>query len=867
MITGELKSKVDRVWDAFWSGGISNPLEVTEQITYLLFIKRLDEIQTRKDEQANRSGKPDPNPFFTEDQQELRWHNLKARDSEVMYGIVEQGVFPYLRTMGGDDSTYSHHMRDARFTIPTPNLLAKVVDLVDTISIEPGGNGGDIYEYMLAKFATVGQNGQFRTPRHIIDLMVEMTRPKPDDDVCDPACGTAGFLVQTASYVKREHAKALLDAEQQAHFHTSMFHGFDFDSTMLRIGSMNMLLHGIGNPDIRYRDSLAEPAAGESERYSLILANPPFAGSLDYESTAADLLRLVKTKKTELLFLALSLRILKPGGRAAIIVPDGVLFGSTKAHKELRRMLVEDHKLDGVVKLPSGVFKPYAGVSTAILLFTRTDTGGTDNVWFYDVQADGFSLDDKRNPLLPEDRQGVRPAAGSLSEKEHTKNNLPDALSRWFNRGGSECSRARSEQSFCVPKSDIVAQGYDLSLNRYAERPRYLTAGRRVTMADLMGTGLLAEGMQLAFERAGANYSARVTAEGWLELAGGQQFPSPNRAAAAAVGEGTIDGWQAWALEDGTTLDQLRQQFLNTPAVGIPSPDVAELANHRLAASPNLAAALPSVTVQKNCATRHPESTEDAQQIQSINEPARDEDEDAPVVGLTVGDLPSALGGVVFVSPSATFDEAITRMVINDYSQLPVLSGRNLRGAVTWQSIARARHANNNPPFPRAIVQAREVSYNQDLIDILPILAEFEFVLVRNQSNEIAGIITASDVAAAYGAMATPFFLIGELDKRLRQVLASSIEFPEVQVLCDPEGNRSIKGFNDLSIGDYQRVLENKEAWEKVGWSLDRKIFIERLDEIRQIRNDLMHFNPEPLPHNSTHKIRHMINVLREYGN
>ncbi|MFF4305513.1 N-6 DNA methylase [Streptomyces sp. NPDC001601] len=868
MITGELKSKVGRVWDAFWSGGISNPLEVTEQITYLLFIKRLDEIQTRKDNRANRTGKPDPDPFFTEDQQELRWQNFKARNPEVMYGIVEQGVFPYLRAMGGDDSTYSHHMRDARFTIPGPKLLAKVVDLLDTISVESSDTEGDIYEYLLAKIATAGQNGQFRTPRHLIDLMVEMTQPKPDDEVCDPACGTAGFLVQTASYVKREHANALLDGEQQAHFNASMFHGFDFDSTMLRIGSMNMLLHGIENPDIRYRDSLAESAAGESERYSLILANPPFAGSLDYESTAADLLRVVKTKKTELLFLALFLRLLKPGGRAAVIVPDGVLFGSTKAHKELRRTLVEDHKLDGVVKLPSGVFKPYAGVSTAILLFTRTDSGGTDSIWFYDVQADGFSLDDKRNPLLPEDRLGVRPAAGSLSEEEHTKNNLPDALSRWFDRGGSEHNRARTEQSFCVPKSDIVAQGYDLSLNRYAERPRYLTAGRRVTMANLLDAGLITEGTHLSFERAGASYSARVTAAGHLELDGGQQFPSPNRAAAAAVGEGSVDGWQTWALEDGTTLDRLRQRFLGTSAVGASRPGAAELANEKLGASPNFDAVPTSVAAQSNGVIRHAETAEDPLQIQPVNEPpTQGEDKDAPVVGLTVGDLPSALGGVVHVSPSATFDEAITRMMINDYSQLPVLSGRQLRGAVTWKSIARARHANHAPPFARAIVQAREVSYAQDLIDILPMLAESEFILIRNRSNEISGIVTASDVAAAYGAMATPFFLIGEFDQRLRQVLASSIEFSRVQELCDPEGNRSIAGFDDLSIGDYQRVLENKEEWERVGWSLDRKVFIERLDEIREIRNGLMHFNPQPLPDNSTHKIRHMINVMREYGN
>lgn len=471
MITGELKSKVGRVWDAFWSGGIANPLEVMEQITYLLFIKRLDELQTVKDRRANATGTPDPDPFFDADQQDLRWQNFKVRDPEIMYGLVAEGVFPYLRRMGGDESTYSHHMKDARFTIPNANLLAKVVDLLDDLGMDKSDTKGDIYEYLLAKIASAGQNGQFRTPRHIIDLMVEMTQPGPGDEVCDPACGTAGFLVQTSSYVKRTHKEALLGAEQRKHFNESMFHGFDFDSTMLRIGSMNMLLHGVENPDIRWRDSLAESAAGEAEKYSLILANPPFAGNLDYESTAKDLQSIVKTKKTELLFLALFLRLLKPGGRAAVIVPDGVLFGSSKAHKELRRMLVEEQQLQAVVKLPSGVFKPYAGVSTAILFFTRTDSGGTDDVWFYDVKADGLSLDDKRNELLPEDRLGVRPmpADKPLSEEEHEKNNLPDVLARWFSRDTSERDRARTEQSFCVPKTDIAAQGYDLSLNRYKE--------------------------------------------------------------------------------------------------------------------------------------------------------------------------------------------------------------------------------------------------------------------------------------------------------------------------------------------------------------------------------------------------------------
>ncbi len=468
VITGELKSKVDRVWDAFWTGGISNPLEVMEQITYLLFVKRLDELQTVKDRKANRIGEPDPDPFFGPDEQDLRWQNFKDRDPETAYKLVAEGVFPYLRRMGGDDSTYAHHMRDARFTIPSPNLLAKVVDILDGLPMERSDVKGDVYEYLLAKIASAGQNGQFRTPRHIIDLMVEMTQPRPGDEICDPACGTAGFLVQSASYVQREHREELYESVQRKHFNESMFHGFDFDSTMLRIGSMNMLLHGIENPDIRYRDSLSESASPESERYSLILANPPFAGSLDYEQTAVDLLRVVKTKKTELLFLALFLKLLKPGGRAAVIVPDGVLFGSTKAHKELRRMLVEDQKLDAVVKLPSGVFRPYAGVSTAILFFTRTDSGGTDEVWFYDVQADGMSLDDKRNLLVPEGKFGVRPAE-CLTEADHASNNLPDTLTRWFARDTTERERPRTAQSFTVPKADIATQGYDLSLNRYKQ--------------------------------------------------------------------------------------------------------------------------------------------------------------------------------------------------------------------------------------------------------------------------------------------------------------------------------------------------------------------------------------------------------------
>ena len=448
VITGELKSKIDAVWNAFWSGGISNPLEVIEQITYLLFIRRLDDLQTLQENKARRLGQPITDPMFKPGQERLRWSRFKNDEPGVMFQIVDGEVFPFLRQLGGEGSTYADHMKDARFTVPTPALLSRVVDMLDDVPMQDRDTNGDLYEYMLGKLASAGQNGQFRTPRHIIQLMVDMTAPRPEDEICDPACGTAGFLVAAAEYLREHHPSVLTDAAQRKHFASSMFHGYDFDSTMLRIGSMNMLMHGVEAPDIRYRDSLSEVAADSEGRYTLILANPPFAGSLDYESTSKALLKDVKTKKTELLFLALFLRLLKPGGRAAVIVPDGVLFGSTTAHKKLRKRLVEEQKLDAVVKLPSGVFKPYAGVSTAILFFTKTDSGGTDNVWFYDVQADGFTLDDKRNPT--------------------DANDLPDVLARWQDLAG-EADRARTEQSFLVPKADIVAQDYDLSINRYKE--------------------------------------------------------------------------------------------------------------------------------------------------------------------------------------------------------------------------------------------------------------------------------------------------------------------------------------------------------------------------------------------------------------
>ncbi len=459
MITGDLKSKVDRIWDTMWSGGISNPLSVIEQLTYLLFIKGLDELHTRKERKAARTGKPIEEPVFAADQDALRWTRFKEFAPEQMFETVRDRVFPFIKSMGKSEdsdeaSTYTHHMQDALFMMPTARVLANVVDQLDDIDMADRDTKGDLYEYMLGKIATAGQNGQFRTPRHIIKLMVDMTAPTPNDVICDPACGTAGFLVAASEHLVEHHGDRIYkDAQSRRRFNEGTFHGYDFDTTMLRIGSMNMLLHGIENPDIRYKDSLAQTdlaATGDdAERYSLVLANPPFAGSLDYESTAKDLQQVVKTRKTELLFLALFLRLLQPGGRAAVIVPDGVLFGSSKAHKALRRILVDEQKLDAIVSMPSGVFKPYAGVSTAILIFTKTNSGGTGDVWFYDMQADGYSLDDKRTP-------------------QPDNSDLADILARWRSRA-AERKRSRTDRSFLVPKAEIAGNDYDLSINRYKD--------------------------------------------------------------------------------------------------------------------------------------------------------------------------------------------------------------------------------------------------------------------------------------------------------------------------------------------------------------------------------------------------------------
>ena len=447
MITGELKSKIDRIWETFWTGGITNPLEVIEQFTYLLFIKDLDDNETMKENDAVLLGIPFEG-LFSADKQQLRWNKFKNEEAEEMYKIVSEGVFPFIKNIHDDkESAYSKYMGDAMFKIPTPLMLSKIVDAIDKLEMDDKDVKGDLYEYLLSKVATAGTNGQFRTPRHIIKMMAELMKPTPEDIIVDPAMGTAGFLVGAEEYLREKHSDLFLVQGLKEHFNNKMFNGFDMDRTMLRIGAMNMMLHGVDSPNIDYKDSLSETNK-DSEKYTLILANPPFKGSLDYEAVSADLLKTTKTKKTELLFLALFLRILKTGGRCASIVPDGVLFGSTGGHKSIRKEIVDKHKLEAIISMPSGVFKPYAGVSTAIMIFTKTGTGGTDNVWFYDMKADGYSLDDKRNPV--------------------DDNDIPDIIER-FNNLDKETERKRTEQSFFVDVDEIRENGYDLSINKYKE--------------------------------------------------------------------------------------------------------------------------------------------------------------------------------------------------------------------------------------------------------------------------------------------------------------------------------------------------------------------------------------------------------------
>lgn len=471
MVTGELKNKIDSLWDIFAAGGLVNPLDVIEQITYLMFIRDLDDADNLRAKESAMLGLPYQSIFANEvqigdrtiDGSQLKWSVFHDFPAGKMYSTVQEWVFPFIKTLHSDkNSAYSKYMDDAIFKLPTPLLLDKVVNALDEIydlmnESQAADVRGDTYEYLLSKIAQSGLNGQFRTPRHIIKMMVQMMEPKADDVICDPACGTSGFLVAASEYLKENHKEEIFfDKVKKDHYMHHMFHGFDMDRTMLRIGAMNMMTHGVDAPFIEYRDSLSDQNPDKA-KYSLILANPPFKGSLDYDTVSADLLKVCKTKKTELLFLALFLRMLKIGGRCACIVPDGVLFGSSTAHKAIRKAIIEDNKLEAVISMPSGVFKPYAGVSTAILIFTKTEHGGTDNVWFYDMKADGFSLDDKRAPVA--------------------ENDIPDIIARFKsikNVGDNdlgvpydESKRERTEQSFFVPKKEIAENDYDLSINKY----------------------------------------------------------------------------------------------------------------------------------------------------------------------------------------------------------------------------------------------------------------------------------------------------------------------------------------------------------------------------------------------------------------
>ena len=457
MLPPDLRSQIDKVWNAFWTGGLSNPLTVIEQMTYLLFIKRLDELQTQKEQKANFLKKAIEAPIYQQDQEELRWNRFKNADPEVMFKLFkkENGVFDFMLNLGNGNSSFAKFMKGATFMIPTPRLLAQVIEMLSNIDMQDRDTKGDVYEYLLSKIATSGDNGQFRTPRHIIRMMVDLVQPTPEDIICDPAAGTCGFLMVAGEYIREHYEQELFKEDVKKHFQEKMFMGMEFDPTMIRIGAMNMILHGLENPNLKDVDSLSEANTGFDDQTTLILANPPFKGSLDREAVDPKIIRIVDSKKTELLFLGLIIKGLRLGGRCAVIVPDGVLFGSSNAHLKIRKELIDHQKLQAIISMPSGVFKPYAGVSTAVLLFTKTNSGGTDRVWFYDMKADGYSLDDKRQPI--------------------EQNDLPDIVARYSDiisspfGGGREGARVRTDRSFFVPVQEIKDNKYDLSINRYKE--------------------------------------------------------------------------------------------------------------------------------------------------------------------------------------------------------------------------------------------------------------------------------------------------------------------------------------------------------------------------------------------------------------
>lgn len=500
----ELESKINQLWNKFWAGGIANPLTAIEQITYLLFMKRLDDLDAKKLRDAefldesyaskfegywippeNRAKVDDNKPIdealkekedkeepFRVDKATLRWSHFKNFHAEEMLIHVQTKVFPFLKELNGDESPFTHHMKNAVFIIPKPSLLTEAISTIDDLFVvmekdsKEGGQAfqdiqGDVYEMLLNEIASAGKNGQFRTPRHIIKLVAELVDPQLGDTIADPACGTAGFLLGAFQYILTQISKNKdsLQPDEDGFLRSSVsgsftedvskilnesLYGYDFDVTMVRLGLMNLMMHGVDTPHIDYKDTLSK-SYDETNRYNKIMANPPFTGSIDKGDINENLT--LNTTKTELLFLEQIHNMLAMGGTAGVVIPQGVLFGSGKAFVEARKILIEQCELKAVVSLPSGVFKPYAGVSTAILVFTKG--GETEKVWFYDMESDGYSLDDKRTKL-----EGY--------------GDLQDIVTRFKSRHSAE-ENDRKGKFFFVPKDEIVQEKYDLSFSRYKE--------------------------------------------------------------------------------------------------------------------------------------------------------------------------------------------------------------------------------------------------------------------------------------------------------------------------------------------------------------------------------------------------------------